>query len=180
VFHARAAAIYFTLLIALHLGARLLAGDQPGTALGGSAWQFALSALTVGTLTLMGYIYGRATLYTLTNRRLVVRTGVAVPMMINVPLERLAAADLRVHRDGSGDVALTPAPGVRLAFWALWPNIRPWHYRPVCPSLRCLPEPERAARCLAEAVGADAATTSRAKAPDERLPVAISRVATVS
>jgi hypothetical protein len=173
-FHARAAACYFALLIGLHLGAQLLAGVPLGRALGAAAWQLGLSAATLGILALMGYLYSRATLYTLTNRRLVLRTGVAVPMMINLPLDRLAAADLRRYRDGSGDLYLTPMPGVRLAFWALWPSVRPWHFSPLCPALRCLAQPEQAAAHLARAVGAHsgAAVTPPVDDSRQRLPTA--------
>jgi hypothetical protein len=170
VFHARAAALYFALLIGAHLGAQLMAGAQLSAILAGAGWQLALSALTVGILTLMGYLYGRSSMYTLTNRRLVLRTGVAVPMMINLPLDQLAAADLRQYRDGSGDLALTPQPGVRLSYWALWPSVRPWHFSQVRPSLRCLAQPEAAARVLADAVGARSAGVLRAAPPPVAAP----------
>mgnify|MGYP001823060630 CR=1 FL=1 len=156
VFHVRTIGLYFALLIAIHLASQLLQGVQAGAALLGAGWQLGLGALALGILSLMAYLYARATIYTLTDRRLVMRIGVAVPMMINIPWETIESADLRDFGDGTGDIALTPVPGKRLSWWALWPNVRPWRYARVQPMLRGIPDAQEVARLLAGAVAATA------------------------
>lgn len=160
-FHVRSLGIYFTALIGLHLGARLMQGHPMAEIVTGMSWQLGLAALTLGILTGIAGMYARSTVYTLTNRRLVLRYGVAVPMMINLPLDKVASADLRTFREGTGDIALTPRSEIRLSYWALWPNIRPWRFSPVQPNLRCVEDPERVAALLAEAVAATGAGVER-------------------
>ena len=91
------------------------------------------------------------TVYTLTNRRIVMRFGVALPMMINVPLDKIESADLAEYGE-FGDIALTLAPGERISYMALWPHARPWHHSKVKPMLRGLPNVSVAAALLANAV----------------------------
>jgi hypothetical protein len=168
VFHVRSVGLYFALLIAIHLASRLLQGEPAGAALLGAGWQLGLGALTLGILSLLAYLYARATIYTLTDRRLVMRIGVAVPMMINIPWETIESADLREFGDGAGDIALTPVPGKRLSWWALWPNVRPWRYARVQPMLRGIADAREVAGLLARTVAATAPGEGSAVRPQGR------------
>ena len=59
-----------------------------------------------------GLAVGRTTVYTLTDRRVVMRIGIVLTLTFNLPLQRIAAAGLRRTRGGSGDIALDAAgPG---------------------------------------------------------------------
>jgi hypothetical protein len=165
VFHTRMLALYFGLLIALHFGSRLLAGDALEAALASASWQLGLAGATLGILSLMAYLYARSTVYTLTNRRLVIRFGVAIPMMINIPLDTVESASLRDLGNGTGEIALTLLPGFKASYWALWPNARPWHYSRVKPMLRCIPQAESVAASLAAIVARDGETVARQAAP---------------
>jgi hypothetical protein len=168
VFHVRSIGLYFALLVAIHLGSELVNGAQAGAVLLGAGWQLGLGALALGILSLLAYLYARATIYTLTDRRLVMRIGVAVPMMVNIPWETIESADLRDFGDGTGDIALTPVPRKRLSYWALWPNVRPWRYARVQPMLRGIPDAHKVAGLLAGAVAAtaqDEAPALRARPP---------------
>ncbi len=161
VFHTRTLSIYFVLLILLHFGSLLLAGATLGSALVSVSWQLGLAGATIAILSLMACLYARSTVYTLTDRRLVLRFGVAVPMMINIPLDSVESAALREFGDGSGDIALTPVPGTRISYWALWPNARPWHFSRVKPMLRCVPQAQSVAARLAGLVAPDGVETAR-------------------
>ena len=103
----------------------------------------------------MALAYARSTVYTITNQRLVMRGGVAIPMMINIPWDRVQAANLRLCRDGTGDIALQLVADRRVAYWALWPNARPWHFGNVQPMLRGVESPESVADALARTVTGD-------------------------
>jgi hypothetical protein len=165
VFHLRGLGLYFTLLIALHAGSQLLGGEPASAVLSGLGWQLCLGGAALGILAVMARAYARTTVYTLTNRRIVLRFGVAVPMMINLPLDQMESAGLRSCGDGTGDIAIQLKPGSKLSYWAMWPNARPWHWAPVEPMLRAVPEPERVAGLLAEAAMAAEPAPGQAEAP---------------
>ena len=163
VFHVRTVAIYFALIIATHMGSQLYQGAPAGDVLLGSGWQLGLGLSAIGILAVLARAYARSTVYTLTDQRLVLRTGVALPMMVNIPLDMIMAADLRARGDGSGDIILTMDPESRLSYMMLWPNVRPWQFRPVQPSLRALTDVHAVAAALAGVV--DSAGADRQQRP---------------
>jgi hypothetical protein len=64
--------------------------------------------------------------YTLTNKRLVLRFGVAMPMMVNMPLQILGLRGPARYSDGSGDIMLTLNQRKKMSYLMLWPNVRSW------------------------------------------------------
>ena len=60
----------------------------------------------IAVLTALAYLFARAATYTLTDRRLIFQFGVALPMTMTIPLEKIANAALKTYRDGSGDIPL--------------------------------------------------------------------------
>ena len=94
--------------------------------MGGAQRMFPLPLLCIGVLALMAWLNARASLYTLTNRRVVMRIGVAIPVSFNLPFKRLAEANLRLHADGTADIALTLSHPDRIAWLHLWPHARPF------------------------------------------------------
>ncbi len=153
VFHTHLVAGYFAVLVAWALlnvatGHRTLAAALPGI---GITLGVGLGA--VALLAALGWLAARATVYTITNRRIVLRFGVALPKCVNLPFTQIAAAGLQVHADGSGDIPLSVTE-TRLGFIHLWPNVRPWRVGKPEPMLRAVAEPEHVARLLADALAA--------------------------
>jgi hypothetical protein len=151
VFHLRALTVYFLLFAA----ARGLRGWQMGgaiAALRDTAEVLPLVAAGLGVLAFLGWVYARATLYVITTGRIVIRSGVAVPMTFNLPFRRLGSADVRARADGSGDIVIKLAGKERLAWLALWPNARPWRFAHAEPMLRGLPNAAQVAEVLAGAM----------------------------
>lgn len=144
-FHLRLIAIYFGLLAA----AGLLTGRFTGAAV-----TMAAGIACVGVLALLAWAIARSTVYTLTNRRIVIRAGVALPKCVNLPLQMVGAGDLRPLGRGHGDVALTMTDEAALSYFLLWPHARPWKLRSPRPMLRALPDAETVALRIAQAVGA--------------------------
>ncbi len=178
-FHTRKIALYFVLLIGIHIGFRLADGAALPDAIKGAAWLAALGLLAVTLLGTLAWLYGRTTVYTITDQRLVMRFGVAIPMMINIPWHKIDAADLKSHGRGTGDIVLTPARDQKLSYWLLWPHVRPWHFSPARPMLRGLSDAESVAAHLGRVLGARNSLTSAplaASAPS-RLAVAPVRCA---
>lgn len=128
------------------------ATDRPlAEALGTGVPPLLLGALACGLVLGLAWLQARATLYTITSARVVMRIGAALSLTLNLPFARLAAANLITRRDGSGTIALTPVTETRISRAMLWPHLRPWHFRQPQPALRCIPEAEVVARLLAEA-----------------------------
>ena len=123
------------------------------------AWQLLASLFIVGVLLGLSLVYGKSTIYTLTNRRVILRTGAAVQIHVNFPLEQIASADLQVFSDGTGDIALKLENSDRLYWLLLWPNVRSWWVRPLQPLLRGLRDFELAASALASAASAESAVS---------------------
>ncbi len=150
--HVYKVAIYCLVLLAWNGTAAVTGGATVAEALVHTLWILPLPLIAVGILLTLGWLYAKSTVYTVTNRRLVVRSGVALPLTINLPFRVIDSASLKVHGDGTGDVPFALKPGNRVAFIQLWPNVRPWHVNHPQPMLRCIPEPEVAARIVADAL----------------------------
>ena len=122
-----------------------------------------LFLLCLGLVALFAWLQARATVYTITTRRVVMRFGVVISMAWNLPFKRLAAADLVVRDDDDGDIALELTKGERVRRIYFWPHVAPGHYfKPPRPALRAIAEPNAVARCLKQAVMRYAAEQSTA------------------
>ncbi|MEL6433849.1 MAG: photosynthetic complex putative assembly protein PuhB [Pseudomonadota bacterium] len=102
-------------------------------------------------LLLIGTIQARATTYTITDKRVVMRIGAALTLTLNLPYSQVLSADLQQHRKGRGTIALALKERTKIGFLICWPHARPWHFRDPQPALRCIPDAKRVARILAEA-----------------------------
>ena len=156
VFHVRTVAIYFAAIMAVHWASQLYHGVALPDVLLGSAWQLGLCLAALGILAGLARAYASTTVYTLTNQRLVLRFGVALPMMVNIPLNMVVAADLRSYSDGSGDIIMTMDKRSKLSYMMLWPNVRSWHFSRVQPALRSLADARSVAAALATVVDSSA------------------------
>ena len=157
-FRVRGVALYFAVLMVW----RLAAADGP-LADPAAVWTAIAPPLFMGVLVLavlggLAWLNARETVYTVTNRRIVMRFGVALPMTVNLPLSQVESADLRQHADGSGDIALTLLPGTRVSYLVFWPHVRAWRFNRVRPSLRAVQNPLQVAECLRAAVEGSAQT----------------------
>ena len=142
-FHARAVAIYFGILTVVALGIAV----ARGSAYVGVLVTAGLGMAAVALLHLLGWAAARASVYTLTNRRIVLRIGVALPTCVNLPLARIAAVDL----SAGGDIALRLTDAPPLGWIALWPHARPWRLARPEPMLRALPDGTSVAGQIARA-----------------------------
>ena len=159
-FHADKIALYFGALIAL----RLLFGWHDGLpASEVLAGAFALSLAAVLALIVVGLLAWqsvRSTVYTLTTKRLVIRYGMALPVTLNIPLKRIASAHLAPRSDATGDIAIVPEAGTRLAYVMLWPHVRAWHLKHPEPTLRSIADADQVAQLVGEALRSTASQTT--------------------
>lgn len=160
-FHVRWLLAYFALIVVACGGGALLNGHSIGDAILASAQVIPLAAVCIGILALLAWLNARATVYTLTSRRIVMRIGVALPMTFNLPFARLAAANLVTRKGGEGDIALELLGPDRLAWLHLWPHARPFRFARAQPMMRSIPEAAAVADRLAAAVQGWSAATDK-------------------
>lgn len=155
VFHIRAVAVYFAALMVWRGVYRF--GDTAGDYRAMAAAVLSLLPVALaglGLLALLAWLSSRTTVYTITNRRLVLRIGVALPTAINIPFRLIGAAGFRPRADGAGDIPLTLISDKRMAFSTLWPHARPWRFNQPEPMLRAIPDAAGVASLLSAALGA--------------------------
>jgi hypothetical protein len=111
-----------------------------------------LAVLTLAALAGLGWLYSVTTVYTITNKRVVIRFGVALPKAFNIPLPIVESAAVKALANGSGDLALTLKDDNKIAFAHLWPNVRPWRLAAPQPTFRALGDVQSAVTVLSFAM----------------------------
>lgn len=167
VFHARKVAIYFALLAIWRVVSTTQSGQTLSAALFGATTLLIVGVLAVGLLVLFAWLTARTSMYTLTDKRVVLRIGIALPMTINLPLSIMDEATLKRYKRGRGDIYLTPEKGQRASFIVLWPHVRPFSLGQPQPAMRALADPDHVADKLAVALGAPGQLpSSQSNAPE--------------
>jgi hypothetical protein len=136
------------------------------------AWQLLgrISFIGVGAIVIFSLmaLYARAvaktSLYTLTNKRVVMRVGIALSASFNLPFKQISGADFRAGKDGAGDVALTLKSGHGLSGSVFFPHQRGGLWRKLSPQMICLPDAKTLAENLAVQLRAYAPTSQETEA----------------
>ena len=166
VFHLPLLALYFGVLLAWRLMVLLHDGASWGEALRGGLPLTLLAAVALGILAVLARLTAATTVYTLTDKRVVMRIGIVLTVTYNLPLRQVDSADLVPLPGGAGEIALTLREGTRIAYLQLWPHARPWRLARTQPMLRCLPEGQAVSAQLARAWAlANAQPAQPAEAP---------------
>lgn len=166
-FHARKLAVYFALMLALRGFVVWADGGTAAEALRAALVLAPLPLVGLGLVLLLAWLSARSALYTLTDRRVVMRVGIVLTVTFNLPYKRITGADLARVDGGHGDIALSLAGNDRIAWLQLWPHARPWRVAQPQPSLRAVPDAQRVAQQL---VGAWSAATGRSPATAAAAP----------
>ncbi len=147
-FHVRKIAVYFAVMV-LWQAVNLLDSDtaavdmlkQLGTSIG-------LASLALAVLSWSAYWSAQATMYTLTNKRIIMRIGIVLSLTFNLPLKKITACDLQLLKKSTGNIALGIATDSPIGWLNLWPHVRAWRVASPQPTLRCVPQAERLATTL--------------------------------
>lgn len=169
-FHARKVIWYFAALAAAQSIFRYAAGESIVTALRPFEWLGAMGFIAAGLLTALAYLSARTTVYTITNKRVVMRIGMALSFTINLPFKQIDGASLRLFNNASGDIPLKINPKERLAYLLLWPHARRFHLSHPQPCLRCIAKADKVADLLASAL---AGTVTEPLTTAEPMPAGI-------
>jgi hypothetical protein len=140
--HIRLSALYFS-AIAIWATSR---GDM-NTAVAVTV----LGVVVISLFTLFAWGVSRTCLYTLTNKRVVLRIGVALNKCINLPLSEIETANLKMLEGGYGNIVLTLKGAPRLGYLMLWPHARSLRFVRPQPMLRAIPDARNVAALLFKA-----------------------------
>ncbi len=110
-----------------------------------------MGAVACALLVLIAVVQAKATVYTITNRRVAMRIGAALTMTLNLPYRWIGSASLDLKKSGTGTIALKLLGETRMSYLNTWPHVRPWVMKRTEPALRCIPDAAKVARLLAEA-----------------------------
>ena len=158
--HTRLLAIYFGVLLAwraVNIGANGGSLIDAGVAV---LWLLPVAVAAIGVLSVLAWLMARTSVYTITDKRVVMRIGIVLNITFNLPHAQIVSAGLRSNADGSGDLTLLLNDADRIAYVHLWPHARPWHLKRTEPMLRALPQAHAVAAILSAAL-ADAAGVAR-------------------
>jgi hypothetical protein len=150
-FHIKKLAIYFAVLIGACAWPALEEGAGVMAVLLSIKWIAPLALIGLGSVWLMAYMTSRTTVYTLTNKRVVMRLGIVFTVSFNFPLKQVASADIRTLQNGFGDITLALKGSDRIAWIHLWPSVRPWKINKPEPTLRAVPTVQEVSVKLREA-----------------------------
>jgi hypothetical protein len=161
-FHFRTLIFYFAVLWVARIAPEVSAGSSLIQVLTSLKWLAPLTLLCLASVWALASMTARTTVYTLTNKRLVMRLGIVLTVTFNLPLTRIASADLRKRTGNFGDIALELAGSDHIAWVHLWPSVRPWRLAHPQPMVRSVPN---AASLAAELSAVWAAQTGIAAQP---------------
>jgi hypothetical protein len=163
-YHVRKVALYFGALTAGTLLHGLLSSSASHDTFVSCGLLLLSGSVAVAVLSLLAYLASRATVYTLTSQRVLIRHGIAVPMTLNLPLKRIDGVALRSAAHGRGDLALTTGGEQRVGYLITWPHVRASRFTRPQPSLLAIADARAVAERLVEAMTPEGRTPERVAA----------------
>jgi hypothetical protein len=170
--HVRAVIAYFAILFVWSVWAAIMDGTALGAALFIAVRLVPVTLAAAGLLAGYAWLVHRTTVYTITNRRVVMRFGIALPMTLNLPFAIVGSAAVKAYGDKTGDIPLELTGTDCVSYLALWPHARPWRTAKPQPMLRSVPQAEQVSAILSEALRLAARSrtiTSQRPVADEAL-----------
>ena len=176
-FHIRAILGYFAVLAAWNLASAHSDGFRANAALLAAAWVVIPAFAAAGVIYAMALVITLTTHYTITDKRVILQIGVALPIALTLPLKQIRAADVKLNADGSGDIALSLGDQ-KLAYLLIWPHARPWSMKKAQPMLRAIPDVRDVAARLSRTLVAVSPGSAAIVVPAAREPERLGQPAT--
>jgi hypothetical protein len=151
IFYIRPIVAYFVFLILYRIYDCITLDYTAKAVVASGLWMTALSIACIGMVYSLAYYSATTTVYTITNRRVVMRIGIALTKTFNLPFKTITSADVHQEKDGCGDIPLKIVMDTKIAYVHLWPHTRPGVYNHPQPMLRCLANVGEVSRILTNA-----------------------------
>jgi len=139
---------YFAILMVWAVVAAFYDGRSFGSIIFSVSVLGVLGAMLIGLCELYAWGVKKTTLYTITNRRIVMRIGAALSVTLNIPFSQIAAVNRTDFENGTGTLTVQLMDEQRFSWLVLWPHARPWRFAEPEPALRCIPQVEQATEAL--------------------------------
>jgi hypothetical protein len=152
--HIRGTAIYFAVLLAWYAESKLTQGVGAEQVILSTLRLAFFAGAALALMTAYAWLSARTTVYTITDKRVVIRSGVALPKVLNLPYAKIESANLKTYADGAGDIALALPFRDRVAYLMVWPHVRPWRFNRAEPMLRGIAAANEIAQVLSQALAA--------------------------
>jgi hypothetical protein len=162
-FHVKAWGIYVAIMLAWGVVSSLIAQHSLRVAEAAGFWSLFLGLLALAMVLGFAFLTARTTIYTITDRRIVIAYGAAIRKHVNLPFRAIQAAGLRTTANGTGDIVMTPEADRNLSYLLLWPHVRAGKRGRVEPVLRGIPDAARVAHLLCDALDPSHQTTTIAQ-----------------
>jgi hypothetical protein len=175
VFFLRTLTAYFVVILAIRGTLVLVDGGTDMAALKAVLLVAPLAVLALGTLLGVAVMTARTAVYTITDKRVVMRIGIVLNVTFNLPFGSIATAGLHDSGDGTGDITLALAGDAKIGFVHLWPHSRPWRLARPEPMLRCVPDVQVVGQILSRAWSASTGVAI-STAPQAEIDSAVDRV----
>lgn len=152
-FHIRKVVVYFAVLILGQAIWKLSQGASLSTALHAAPIMAGLGLVACAILVGFAYLSARTTHYTLTSKRVLIKAGIALPVIINLPLRQIDGASFAATRKGFGTICFKTGGNTRLAYLLLWPHAKPWNLNKPQPAFRAIADVEAVASRVSFTLG---------------------------
>ena len=151
--HLRGVTAYFAVLFALDAYQAWRKAIPLGQALHDSVPLAAITALSLGILAFVAWLVAGSR-YTITDRRVILRYGIALPATLSIPMSQIAETAVSSRADDTADIALVLKAGNHMPYLKLWPHARPFKLSHPQPMLRGIADGEAVATVLSRALQA--------------------------
>tara|TARA_A100001011_G_C14085987_1_gene746521 strand:+ start:112 stop:738 length:627 start_codon:yes stop_codon:yes gene_type:complete len=118
---------------------------------------FAVSGSFAGIiLAIIAYFEATHTFYVLTERRIVLKSGVALVFILNAPFKKIISIDRQSLAGGRGNIAFSTESTKRIPYISCWPSVKPWSFMSPIPSFRSIKDVNKVESLLREITNAGA------------------------
>lgn len=152
-FHVGKIAAYFLIMLAFQLVYLIERHAAVGEIAISIIKSLVMGSVALALLSAVAWFASKTTIYTITDKRVVMRIGIVLTLTFNLPHKRIAAASMKNLRGNIGDIALSLYPTDRIAWLHLWPHARAWRLTQPEPALRCIQNVAEVGQILLDAWG---------------------------
>ncbi len=155
IFYIRPVIAYFMFLVFFRIYDGITLEHSIKVIMISTAWMVALSVVCIGLLGALAYFTATSAVYTITNRRIVMRIGMALTLSFNLPYKEIISADFKAQKDGFGNIPLKVTESTKIGYLHLWPHVRPMQFNHPEPMLRNIANVQEVATLLTQAWSAE-------------------------
>ena len=112
---------------------------------------YLISGILAGTiLLLLSYFSARHTCYVITEKRIVIRTGVALVFLLNMPFKNILSIDMKTLAQGRGNVIFKVQSKKRIPYLSCWPSVKSGSFFEPIPAFRSIRDIEKIGQIISE------------------------------